>query len=247
MGIKGFARELVSGMLDLWFPPHCEGCGVPIEDAGQVMCNRCRDELPLIHVPRCRQCSFPFDGQMEDLPEFDCHNCRERRFAFACCVAPFRFRNPIRQMVLDLKYHGQTRLARPLGDWLAQTVATDTRLDGHPIDGLVPAPLHPVRQRERGYNQAQLLSEQVFNRLGIPILPALKRVRYTSTQTIRDRRERMENLRGAFELRKGTEVRGKVLLVVDDVFTTGSTIQECARVLRKAGAREVFAATVARG
>ena len=149
---------------------------------------------------------------------------------------------------MELKYHRQIRLACWLGNSLGDAVAIDPRLAGIRIDGIVPAPLHPVRQRERGFNQAELLAQRVSARIKIPVSPLLRRIRYTNTQTERGRRERMENLRDAFALRgnAGDEVRGKTFLVVDDVFTTGSTVEACSRVLKRSGAR-VFAATVARG
>lgn len=246
MEIKDFARQMWLGFLDLWYPPHCESCGTAIAEAALVLCSRCRSDLPLIALPRCHRCSFPFDGEMAGFPEFECHDCRERRFAFDCCVAPFRFRNPIRKMILELKYQRQSRLGDPLGEWLGECVATDARLASVTLDGIVPAPLHPVRLRERGFNQAELLAEKVAARTGVPLLNLLRRTRYTSTQTARDRRERMENLKGAFELKEEGSLKGRTLLIVDDVFTTGSTIEACAQVLNGAGAR-VFAATAARG
>ena len=150
-------------------------------------------------------------------------------------------------MVLDLKYHGQTRLVEPLGHVLAKCVATDPRLTGIHLDALVPAPLHPVRFRDRGFNQAALIADVLSNELQIPVIDYLLRTRYTSTQTARDRTERMENLKGAFSLRQGKSVRGMNLLIVDDVFTTGSTIEACARVLKKEGAKFIGGATLARG
>jgi competence protein ComFC len=106
--------------------------------------------------------------------------------------------------------------------------------------------LHPTRQRERGFNQASLLAELLRPRMSIPCKPMLKRVRYTTTQTALDRAERMENLHNAFRLRKNADVRGLHVLLVDDVLTTGSTLSECARILKRSGAISVYAATAAR-
>src|SRR5205823_5404499 len=111
---------------------------------------------------------------------------------------------------------------------------------------IVPVPLHPTRQRERGFNQAMLLARSLSPRTSLPVVPALERVRYTTTQTAFDRAERMENLRNAFRLRPRRDVRGSRVLLVDDVLTTGSTLSECARVLKQAGASSVYAATAAR-
>jgi ComF family protein len=111
---------------------------------------------------------------------------------------------------------------------------------------IVPVPLHPAKERERGFNQAALLAELMAERMSLQIKPVLERVRYTTTQTAFDREERMENLRNAFRLRKKADVRHLRVLLIDDVLTTGSTLSECARVLRRAGAVSIHAATAAR-
>jgi ComF family protein len=122
----------------------------------------------------------------------------------------------------------------------------DDRLRGRQFDLIVPVPLHPARQRERGFNQASLLAELLARQSSIPLKPLLERIRYTNTQTALDRSERMENLHNAFRLRKNVDVRGLRVLLVDDVLTTGSTMNECARVLKRAGALSVYGATAAR-
>src|SRR5204863_9391333 len=122
----------------------------------------------------------------------------------------------------------------------------DERLRDHHFDVIVPVPLHPARQRERGFNQASLLAELLSVHTSIPCRPLLERIRYTTTQTALDRSERMENLHNAFRLRKNANVRGLHVLLLDDVLTTGSTLSECARVLKRAGAISVHAATAAR-
>jgi ComF family protein len=122
----------------------------------------------------------------------------------------------------------------------------DERLRGRHFDIIVPVPLHPTRLRERGFNQAGLLTELLSTRISIRCKRVLKRIRYTTTQTALDRAERIENLHNAFRLRKNADVRGLHVLLIDDVLTTGSTLSECARVLKRAGAISVYAATAAR-
>jgi ComF family protein len=129
--------------------------------------------------------------------------------------------------------------------WLCAAF-NDERLRGRQFDIIVPVPLHPTRQRERGFNQAGLLAELLSTRISIPCKRVLKRIRYTTTQTALDRAERMENLHNAFRLRKNADVRGLHVLLIDDVLTTGSTLSECARVLKRGGAISVHAATAAR-
>jgi len=119
-------------------------------------------------------------------------------------------------------------------------------MDSRNFDVIVPVPLHPARRRERGFNQAELLARSLSRLTGLPVMLVLERVRYTTTQTAFDRTERMENLRNAFRLRPARNVRGSRVLLVDDVLTTGSTLSECARVLKESGASSVHAATAAR-
>jgi ComF family protein len=122
----------------------------------------------------------------------------------------------------------------------------DERVRDLSFDVIVPVPLHAARQRERGFNQAQLLAELLSARTSIPTKPLLERIRYTTTQTALDRAERIENLHNAFRLRKKADVQALRVLLVDDVLTTGATLSECARVLKRAGALSVYAAIVAR-
>jgi ComF family protein len=145
-----------------------------------------------------------------------------------------------------MKYGGQFHLRRILADWLWEAFS-DPRIRDEPYDAIVPIPLHPVRLRERGFNQAQAIGEIVARRATVSLLPCLQRRRYTETQTRFDRKDRMRNLRNAFALRKSMPVIGKKILLLDDVLTTGSTLHECALVLRVAGADSVRAVTVARG
>jgi competence protein ComFC len=150
-------------------------------------------------------------------------------------------------MIHQLKYEGRLYLRAPLGRWLAETL-DDDRLNEPKCDALIPVPLHRRRLRQREFNQAEELSRVVTRLRGVPTWThVLRRVRYTTTQTQLSREERMENLRGAFEVRHTEEVKGRDLVLVDDVFTTGSTVEECSRVLRRAGAASVRVITVARG
>jgi ComF family protein len=133
-----------------------------------------------------------------------------------------------------------------LFDWLEEGLA-DPRIAARPFEFIVPVPLHRSRERTRGFNQAKVLAKMLSRRTGTPLLDCLARIRRTPTQTRFDRVERMENLLNAFKMRKNNSVQGKELILVDDVFTTGSTANECARILKKAGAVSVRVLTIARG
>jgi ComF family protein len=243
MRIPEIARRAGEAAVSLLFPPHCAACGRDVA-SGLHLCAGCGEKARRIEPPFCRRCSEPFAGAIDG--EFECPNCADRDLHFDCAVAPFLSRGVVREFIHRLKYDRETFLRRPLAAWLAEAL-TDERLARQPFDLIVPVPLHAARLRERSFNQAALLAALLSEHCGVPTLECLRRIRYTSTQTRLDRHERTENLRGAFRVRDPAALQGSHLLLVDDVFTTGATVDECARVLRLAGAASVRVATVARG
>jgi ComF family protein len=243
MWIARIARRCGEAALSLLYPPHCAACSAATP-AGRHLCEACASKARRIEAPFCRVCSQPFDGAIT--AAFTCQNCADRQFHFDSAVAPFLSRGVVREFIHRFKYDREFHLRLPLADWAAEGFA-DARLSAHPIDAFVPVPLHPTRFREREFNQAEEIARILSRRTDIPLSNALRRIRYTSTQTVLDRHERMENLRNAFRVRHIPNVLHRHLVLVDDVFTTGSTVDECARVLRQAGAASVRVLTVARG
>lgn len=231
-----------SALASLFYPPLCAICSEPIASSA-YLCDSCQGKAPRIKPPFCSTCSEQFPGDITQI--FSCANCTHRRLYFECAVAAYRSRGVVRKILHEFKYGRQIHLRHPVADWLAETLR-DPRLDGRRFDLLVPVPLHPARKRERGFNQAELLAQLLSVRARLTMREPLERIRYTTTQTAFDRTERMENLRDAFRLRKKADVRGLRVLLIDDVLTTGSTLSECARVLKAAGAISVHAATAAR-
>jgi competence protein ComFC len=229
-------------LASLFYPPACVACRISVDEQ-EYLCPACHGKITRIVPPFCAKCSEPFDGAMNGA--FDCANCSHRTLHFDAAVAAYRSRSVVRQVVLGFKYGHEMRLRHLVGDWLCASLS-DSRLAGRTFNVVVPVPLHPARERERGFNQAALLGQIASDRLGVPARPVLQRVRYTTTQTAFDRAERMENLRDAFRLRRRADVRGCRVLLIDDILTTGSTLSECARVLREAGAHSVHAVTAAR-
>jgi competence protein ComFC len=234
--------EPLRAIVSLLYPPTCAICSASVA-AKEYLCDDCHAKAPRIVPPFCAKCSEPFAGAITDA--FTCANCAHRTLHFDAAVAAYRSRGIVRRIVLDFKYGRQIHLRHLVVRWLFAAL-DDVRLRGRRFDVLVPVPLHPARQRERGFNQATLLAESLAAQTSIPIKPALERVRYTTTQTVFDRTERMQNLHDAFRLRKNANVRDLHVLLIDDVLTTGSTLSECARVLRRGGALSVHAATAAR-
>ena len=234
--------ELLEAAVSLLYPPVCTLCGGKTR-AGEYLCERCEAKATPIVAPFCQQCSEPFEGAISTV--FTCANCAHRTIYFDAAVAAYRGRGIVRQIIHDFKYGRQIHLRHLVARWL-YAAFDDERLRGREFDMIVPVPLHPARQRERGFNQANLLAELLTAQISIPSKPVLKRVRYTTTQTALDRAERMENLHNAFRLRRNANVRGLRVLLIDDVLTTGSTLSECARILKRSGAISVYAATAAR-
>src|SRR5215472_127635 len=234
--------ELLEAAVSLLYPPVCTLCGGRTR-VGEYLCEQCEAKAMRIVSPFCQQCSEPFEGAITS--EFTCANCAHRTIYFDAAVSAYRGRGIVREIIHEFKYGRRIHLRHLVARWL-QAALDDDRIHGSQFDIIVPVPLHPTRLRERGFNQASLLAALLSAQTSIASKPLLERIRYTTTQTTLDRSERMENLHNAFRLRKNADVRGLRMLLIDDVLTTGSTLSECARVLKRAGALSVHAATAAR-
>ena len=234
--------DLLGGIASLLYPPICTICSASV-GVREYLCADCDAKLSRIVPPFCAKCSEPFDGAITTT--FSCANCAHRVMHFDAAVSAYRSRGITRHVILNFKYGKQIHLRHLVAKWLIAAF-DDPRLRDRRFDAIVPVPLHPARQRERGFNQAALLAERLEPHLGVSVRPVLQRVRFTTTQTAFDRSERIQNLRDAFRLRKKADVRNWRVLLIDDVLTTGSTLREGARVLKEDGARSVYAATAAR-
>jgi ComF family protein len=230
-------------LLSLLYPPSCEACGCAVLHP-HYLCEPCAAGAVRIEAPFCQVCSEPFRGAITG--PFTCGNCTGRHFHFTSAVAPYRSQGVVRDFIHRFKYWREFRLRHPLASWAAEAL-DDPRIRAQPIDALVPVPLFRARERHREFNQALEIARLLGKRAAIPVSDCLLRTRNTTSQLAYDRKRRMENLRNAFRLRQTTSVRGHHLVLVDDVLTTGSTLDECALVLLKAGAASVRAITVARG
>jgi ComF family protein len=219
--------------IDMLFPPRCVGCG----SFGAFLCQRCEEDLPPAGSPRCPVCWQPYKG-----PDL-CPRCRRERPAFAGLRSPYIFRETVRELVHGLKYNHQSVLALPIASLLSRYLVKLSV----PADVLIPVPLYPRRERVRGYNQSALLARELGRITGLPVQEkALTRERNTPSQAESAGAEaRKLNVKGAFRYR-GEGLQERTVLLVDDVATTGATIDACARVLRDSGAASVWAVTFAR-
>lgn len=238
-------------ILDLVFPPRCAGCGTWNQS---IFCRQCDRKLKRVATPICFCCGAPFDQSAQVLPDSLCSDCRDNRYHDAPVLdhrrALFEYSGPMRKAIHALKYQNKTALAIPLAAWLAEYSANSSSgLSLAEIEIIVPIPLHPVRQWRRGYNQSTLLAQELSKLTQIPVAPILKRVRHTIPQVELHANERSQNIKGAFAINENAwlEYSGaQNILLLDDVATTGATLDECARVLKKRGAAKVCALTLAR-
>jgi competence protein ComFC len=245
---RGWKRA-ATRLLDLLYPPSCGICGTSLSN-GESLCGTCAADLPRVMEPFCQSCGEMFQGKIEG--SFSCPNCSGLRFAFEFARPAMLRDERTLDLIHRLKYGREIHLARSLAG-LAQEAFADPRL-APALDGgwpLIPVPLHRRRLQLRHFNQAAEISRSLSKNIGLPLLHGLLRTRRTETQTLLNRKQRMANLRGAFETtrhaRRWIESTPDGAVLVDDVLTTGSTVHECARTLLKAGFRRVFVVTVMRG
>lgn len=216
-------------LADFFYPERCVACR---RRANDLLCRACFDGLPWVGDPACRRCGMPtaFDTYV-------CEGCKGVDYGFESARAPLGYEGVGKEIVHALKYRGQTRAAgRIMAPLMLEMVEGD-------FDLVTAVPLHPSRRRRRGFNQAELMARAVAERIKTPFSDKIRVVRKTRDQVELTSAGRRENVRGAFAARD--DVRGDVLLV-DDVFTTGATLSECAATLKRAGAGEVHALSFCR-
>ena len=218
--------------VDFLFPPRCVGCG----REGDFICSRCRRAFPLLLAPLCERCGGPLTW------EGHCLNCQRWRLVIDGIRSPFRFEGIVRQTIHQFKYNHFKALALPLARLLDEYLQHRAL----PAEVLVPVPLHPHRLRERGYNQGGELARELGRLAGLPVVEGtLLRFRDTPSQVGAAGELRYGNVSGAFACRD-QRLRQKRVLLIDDVCTTGATLDACAVALKEAGALSVWGITVAR-
>jgi ComF family protein len=236
------AHGLHQGLLQVVYPGHCLACGQPLAAVSESFCAACTGELFRDAREACPGCAATVGPH--GTAGGSCPRCRGAAFAFDAALRLGEYDGMLRQVVLRLKDRRGEGMAELLGECWAATAAE--RFRGVGADGIVPVPLHLWRRLVRGYNQSAALARGLARGLGLPCHGWLRRVRHTPAQTGRAAAARRDNVRGAFAVRRGAAGRGRCVLLVDDVMTTGSTASEAARALRAAGAARVVVAVLAR-
>ncbi len=239
--VAGFGRRLGETALDVLFPPTCLACRAATHAHG-ALCPRCWNEIRFIERPFCERLGTPFEQDLGDGLLSPQAMADPPVFFRARAVA--RFENgPARTLVHRLKYSDRAELARPIGRWMARAGAELLA----EADLLVPVPLHPVRLWRRRFNQAAALAREVSRQTHVPCdLAALRRVKATRSQVGLSRTRRAENVQGAFKVAEAADVKGRKIVIVDDVLTSGATLNAASRVLLRAGASRVDVLVFAR-
>lgn len=226
------------------FPSFCKLCGVLLERPGErVVCSGCLARLRPRRSSYCVSCGRFFEEPGE--PHL-CASCLEQRPPFSHHRSCGLYQGLLKDLILLFKYHNHKVLGKELGEYAFQTLGREESL-WWKTDLLLPVPLHPRRRSQRGFNQSQVLAEELSRRRKVPLAKkVLLKTKNNRPQTSLEADDRRANVKGAFGVRRTARIDGKIVLLVDDVYTTGATIRECSRVLREAGAKDVRALTIAR-
>ena len=239
--LSGWCRQALRFVL----PVECIACDSSLSaDPVPFFCTACWQSIRPLHQPACSRCDQPFISQAATsyTPDHQCQRCQVQPPAFQRAWTLFPYLSPLQEAICSFKYRGKHTLARPLAHLMINALPS-----GIDIDMIIPVPLHPTRLRVREFNQSLLLADQLGRHLVRPVsATTLTRIIATDPQTTLTRQARLRNLRKAFAVRRPRELMGKRILLVDDVFTTGTTLNECAKILRKSGSGPVFALTLAR-
>jgi ComF family protein len=238
--------SLFSELINIIYPPKCSIC-LNFLDDGETkirgICDECYSSFPALTHPFCSVCGVPFGSKVEE--DHQCEKCIRQRPLYDELRAPYLYEESIMEAIHLIKYSGKSYLVKSIGPLLASfakdwvTVTKDMLM--------IPVPLHKKRLKQRGFNQSALLVKSVSRILDIEAdYFTLIRIKHTETQTGLNLEERRRNVKGAFEVSGNKNLTGKTVILVDDVATTGNTINECARILKKAGCEKVFGLVLAR-
>lgn len=247
IGVRGWLAQASDAIVSVVFPAGCRICARLLVRASRVpICDECLDSIEPIPSKKCEICGQPlpiFTPAEESLSI--CRACQQHTYAFERARSLGVYDGALVRAILMLKFEEVT----PIGGWFAERLAELVRREGEAMaaDVVVPVPLHRDRERERGYNQAGLISKPLARILGLPHKAVLlMRTRPRPDKQVLSLEERWESVRGAFATRSGSQVDKLRVLLVDDVLTTGATLDACARALLESGAKSVLGLTVAR-
>ncbi len=237
--------KYVSGLVSLFYPQHCVICGQYLEQSDFDLCKRCWDGLPTIGSSYCEKCGAYLGPYTK--PAKTCSRCKSELKYLKKVVALFRYKDTAKELIHRLKFDRERHVAYCLANMLASHLSTDDFISK--IDFMIPVPLHWKREMHRTFNQSEIICSTLAKKLGLKYRTnILVRTKATREQSKLKHRERLNNLKDAFALSlvKKHKIRNKTILLVDDVMTTGATMSECAKVLKKGGAKRIYGVVVCR-
>src|SRR5580692_3194283 len=246
-GVRGWLAEASDAVVSIFFPAGCRICDQLLVRASRVpFCEDCLDSFEGPPEKKCGICGQGFAWMtVEEGEPLVCQTCKQKTYSFERARSYGVYEGPLVRAILLLKWERM----EPLGDWFAGRLAEIVRQESGQLatDVVVPVPLHRDRERQRGYNQASLISKSLARKLGLPHKAVLlMRTRPRPDKQVLTLQERWESVRGAFATRPGSQVDNKRVLLVDDVMTTGATLDACARALLESGAKSVVGLAAAR-
>ncbi len=229
---------MIRNFLRLIYPPKCIFCGTIVENDRFAVCAECTRTTPE-NKRACAVCGTPLDTIYGPLL---CTTCAKKKRPFQRAYVPFVYKDAVRSSILGFKFGGKRARAVTFAAYMLLKMRAQ---GAERPDVITFVPLHFIRLGMRGYNQAALLAYALGDMLDVPALPLLRKKHHTPPQSKRSKRERQNALRDAFSFRKEADIRGKRILLIDDVITTGATLSACARILRQNGAKHIEIATIA--
>ena len=235
--------------LDFVFPAECLECGNFSGDERVLMfCKSCWASIALLDGPVCPRCGTPFSSKfvLQHSPNFLCGDCRNLPPHFDRALSAAEYTGVLKQAIAQFKFHQKTALGKPLAH-ICFSQCSDI-VDWKQYQHILPVPLHQKRIRQRGYNQSAILARQLARHTGLELqVGNLRRIRHTEAQwPIKERHKRRQNVRNAFSLKYPEKIQERDIILIDDIFTTGATSDECARILKLAGAASVLVLTLGR-
>lgn len=227
----------------IFFPSFCRLCSALLESPDErIICTSCWKSIKPTRAPFCISCGRFFEG--EGTPHF-CASCLQEKPPFSWHRSSGRYTGKLKDIILLCKFHNLPILAEGLAKLAVGALEREDAL-WWGLEAVVPVPLHPKRERQRGYNHAQIVAKKLAEHRGVCLLDKqLVKVKNVPPQMSLSMEDRLQSVKGAFAVLKQEEIRDKVILLLDDVYTTGATVRECSRALLRAGAREVRALTLA--
>jgi ComF family protein len=235
-------RFIIEKIFQFLLPAQCHCCEKFLDEGQEGICSDCLSKINWIEPPFCSVCGTPFLSK--EVKGHSCGHCLTQKKYFRMARALGAYNGSLQEAIHRWKYQGKTTLTSFFGKWMAEGISH--YWDPHLFDLLIPVPLYPRRLRERGFNQALLLVKDLSRRTGIPYRKrALRKRNPTVPQVNLSGVEREKEVRGSFHMIGKKEVEGKTILLVDDVYTTGATVNECSKVLMAGGAKRVDVLTLA--